>query len=811
MVHPMPFAIVVAASDPEQRAWLRDLLESAGHDVVQFTDAEQLPALEAAPPDLVIAFHSAPRLEGWALCRLLRSAGHAALNTVPVLLMSADMTGVEAAQITGELGGNGLLPYPIDAGRLLLEVDRLLGRASSATPLFESRQFRAGERRFRPAVADARAGYSYIDTESLRKSEAELAAAQRIAHIGSWQWNIRTDEARWSDETFRLFGVARGALREHRIAFIDLVHADDKARVNQALTDAVSGTAEYDLEYRIQRPDGAERVIHAQAEVLRDETGKPTLMRGTVHDVTERRKAEDALRRANQQVRMLADNLHETVLAYDMDRRLIFVNPAVESLTGYSVEELRRENLICWIHPADRERMMAAWEGLFQGRFFTDIEYRLITKDGRQKWAEATWGPLLDDAGRQVGVQGSERDITVRKRAEAEQARLEEQLQQAQKMESIGRLAGGVAHDFNNLLTVINGYSQLALDELGAGDPLRATLAEIQKAGERAAGLTRQLLAFSRKQVLQPRMLDLNRVVEEMRPMLERLVGEAVEVRVELNAESGTVHADPHQLEQVIMNLSVNARDAMPDGGRLLIETSGVERDESYVRSHPEDRAGRYVMLAVSDSGTGMDEETRRRIFEPFFTTKGAGKGTGLGLSMVQGIVAQSGGYINVYSEPGHGTTLKIYLPALAEAAADPGKPADVPALGGKETVLVVEDQVEVRNYAVAVLKAYGYCVVQAENAGEALLLCERERGRIHLVLTDVVMPNLGGGELAARLRKMRPGIKVLFMSGYTDNVIVHHGALEEGAEFIQKPFSPKELASKVRAVLGPPPLEPGP
>jgi hypothetical protein len=290
-----------------------------------------------------------------------------------------------------------------------------------------------------------------------------------------------------------------------------------------------------------------------------------------------------------------------------------------------------------------------------------------------------------------------------------------------------------------------------------------------------------------------------------MRPMLGRVVGEDVELRVELNAEAGMVRADPHQLEQVVLNLVVNARDAMAGGGKLLIETARVERDESYARSHPEARVWRYAMLAVSDNGVGMDEETRQRIFEPFFTTKGVGKGTGLGLSMVQGIVAQSGGYIDVYSEPGQGTSFKIYLPALAEAEADAGRPAAVPALGGKETVLVVEDQAEVRNYAVAVLKAYGYRVITAEDAGEALLQCEWERGRIHLILTDVVMPNVSGRELAGRLEKLRPGIKVLFMSGYTDNVIVHHGVLEEGAEFLQKPFSPEQLAAKVRAVLGPP------
>jgi CheY-like chemotaxis protein len=285
--------------------------------------------------------------------------------------------------------------------------------------------------------------------------------------------------------------------------------------------------------------------------------------------------------------------------------------------------------------------------------------------------------------------------------------------------------------------------------------------------------------------------------------MLARLLGEDVELRVELHAGAATICADPHQLEQVVMNLTVNARDSMPDGGKLRIETAVVEWGEGQARSHPDARVGRYVVLAVSDTGVGMDEETRNRIFEPFFTTKGIGKGTGLGLSMVQGIVAQSGGYIDVYSEEGQGTTFKIYLPALAEAAADAENPEVAPTVGGKETVLVVEDQAEVRKYAVAVLKEYGYRVIPVEGAGEALLLCERER--IDLVLTDVVMPHISGQELAERLKTLQPGIKVLFMSGYTDNIIEHHGVLEEGAEFIEKPFSPGELARKVRTALGSP------
>jgi two-component system, cell cycle sensor histidine kinase and response regulator CckA len=450
------------------------------------------------------------------------------------------------------------------------------------------------------------------------------------------------------------------------------------------------------------------------------------------------------------------------------------------------------------IHPDDRDRAANAERGLHaEGWDRHSIEYRMLSAEGEYCWYQASAKVVgRHEDGAPSHLIGTIRDITERVQAEA-------QLQQAQKMESVGRLAGGVAHDFNNLLTVINGYSQLLLAKLSASDPIRVSIAEIHKAGERAAGLTQQLLAFSRKQVLQPRRLDVNRVVKEMRPMLERLMGEDVDVGVALDAAGGTVHADPHQLEQVLMNLAVNARDAMPGGGKLLIKTARVEWDESWTRSHPEAHAGSYVMLEVSDNGTGMDEETRQRIFEPFFTTKGVGQGTGLGLSMVQGIVAQSGGHINVYSEPDRGTTFKIYLPALAEAAADTRRQAAVPALGGDETVLVVEDQAEVRKYAVAVLKAYGYRVIPAENAGEALMLCEQERERIDLVLTDVVMPNVSGRELANRLEEMRPGIKVLFMSGYTDDAIVSHGVLEESAELIQKPFSPAELAGKVRTILG--------
>jgi hypothetical protein len=521
----------------------------------------------------------------------------------------------------------------------------------------------------------------------------------------------------------------------------------------------------------------------------------------------EQRVTQAALRASEERYRLISENTADVIWLLDaVSGRFTYVSPSAQRVFGYSPEEVLAKGLRDMLTPESCQHAssrlteaLAAFEAGDESARTQVHQVDQLRKDGSVVRTELVTTLLPNERGRAGEILGVTRDITERVQAEA-------RLMQAQKMESIGRLAGGVAHDFNNLLTVINGYSQLLLRKLRVDDPLRANLEQIHKAGERAAGLTRQLLAFSRKQVLELRVLDLNRVVEEMGPMLERLMGEDVEVRVVLNAERGTVHADPHQLEQVLVNLAVNARDAMPGGGKLLIETALVEREGSYAQSHPEARAGCYVMLAVSDDGAGMDEETRRRIFEPFFTTKGVGKGTGLGLSMVQGIVAQSGGYIEVYSEPGQGTTFKIYLPALAEAVAEAVRPpAAVPALEGQETVLVVEDQVEVRDYAVAALKAYGYRVIPAANAGEALLVCERERGRIHLVLTDVVMPNVSGRELANRLGERWPGIKTLFMSGYTDNVVMHHGVLEEGADFIQKPFSPEELAGKVRAVLGPP------
>jgi nitrogen-specific signal transduction histidine kinase/ActR/RegA family two-component response regulator len=379
---------------------------------------------------------------------------------------------------------------------------------------------------------------------------------------------------------------------------------------------------------------------------------------------------------------------------------------------------------------------------------------------------------------------------------------LEDQLRQAQKMEAVGMLAGGVAHDFNNLLTIITGYSQLILNNLRPNDPNRHSAEQIMKAGERAAALTKQLLAFSRRQVLQPRVIDLNKLVSGLTIMLQRLIGEDIDLRLVLQPELGTVSADPGQIEQVIMNLVVNARDAMPKGGVLTIETNHVPLDEHYTNRHISVKPGAYIMLAVSDNGGGMDSATQARLFEPFFTTKSAGRGTGLGLSTVFGIVKQSGGSVDVYSEVGRGTTVKVYLPRVDQpVVVEPEKKAR-PAVRGAETILVVEDDEMVRTLVRETLEREGYKLLEAPGPLEARSVADTFRGPIQLMITDVVMPKVSGRELATQMNKARPDMKILYMSGYTDNAVLASGILQKEVAFLQKPFTPAALSEKVREVL---------
>jgi PAS domain S-box-containing protein len=512
------------------------------------------------------------------------------------------------------------------------------------------------------------------------------------------------------------------------------------------------------------------------------------------NDITERKRAEAALRESEEQYRDLVENAHDIIYSHDLQGKYTSMNKAGEQITGYTAEESLSLDIERTVAPEHLEKVREMVRRKLAGEKVTAYEMEIIAKDGHRITVEANT-KLVYQNGVPIGVQGIARDVTERKQ-------LEDQLRQSQKMEAIGQLAGGVAHDFNNLLTAINGYSGLALQKIDEDHPLKGYLEEIKKAGDRAANLTRQLLAFGRKQILQPLALNLNDVVTDMNKMLRRLIGEDIEFHAKLDPALKKTKADPGQIEQVLVNLVVNARDAMPQGGNLTIETLCVDLNEDYADRHVGVVPGHYVMLAVSDTGTGMDEGTQARIFDPFFTTKEKGKGTGLGLSTVYGIVKQSGGNIWVYSERGHGTTFKVYLPELAGTQKAIAATVERVIKGGSETILLVEDEDVVRRLACKILENVGYNVLEASRGHEAVRLCLEREEPIDLLLTDVVMPETSGKEVADRLSKMQPGLRVLFMSGYTDESIVHHGVLDLNVEFIQKPFTPAGLTKKVREVL---------
>ena len=522
-------------------------------------------------------------------------------------------------------------------------------------------------------------------------------------------------------------------------------------------------------------------------------------------EITDREQAEETLRESEERYRNILGNIEDGYYEVDNAGSFTFYNNSLCKILGYSKEEMMGMNNRHYMDKETAPRVYQAFNQVYTtGEPLKAFVYKIIRKDGTERFLESHVSLLRNAKGERIGFRGIARDITERKQTEEEMAALHEQLRQSQKMEAIGQLAGGIAHDFNNLLTLITGYSQLSLTDLREDDPLRESINQIKNAGERAANLTRQLLAFSRRQVMEMRVLDLNTLLRDLDKMLRRIIGEDIDLVTLLAEDLGRVKVDPGQIEQVVMNLAVNGRDAMPKGGKLTVETCNVELEEAYARKHVAVTPGRYVMFSISDAGAGMTPEVRERIFEPFFTTKEKGKGTGLGLSTVYGIVKQSGGNIWVYSEPGHGTTFKIYLPMVEEELDTlHGRDEADSSPMGSETVLLVEDEPLVRDLAHRILSQQGYKVLEAANGEEALCVAREHAGeKIHLLFTDVVMPQMGGKDLADQLKILRPDIKVLYASGYTDNAIVHHGVLERGTHFLQKPFSPKALSQKVREVL---------
>jgi two-component system, cell cycle sensor histidine kinase and response regulator CckA len=649
-----------------------------------------------------------------------------------------------------------------------------------------------------------------IAEDALRKSEEKYRTILETMDEGLYENDMEGRYTFVNDAACRLTGYERDELigKSFRI-----LHPPETVRYLQSIYRRMyeTGRTETPRDYEVIHKDGSLRIHQATAAFIRDHTGEIIGTRALVRDITDRKRAEDDLRKSEERYRMIAENMHDTIWTMDLDKNYTYISPSVFRMRGYTPEEIKNIPLNAQMTPASyaeiekqlSEEMAREISGdAFDPNRSITMELELNHKSGGKVWVEVTATFIRDEKGKGIEILGITRDISERKRADEERARLEDQLVQSHKMESVGRLAGGVAHDFNNMLSVILGYSELIKIHMPQGDALLRDILEIERAATRSRDITSQLLAFSRKQIISPIPVDLNAMISDMQKTLSRLIGEDIDLRFYPGEKIWRIKFDPSQIQQILINLAANARDAMLKGGKLTIETTNVQINEAYCKMHIGFVPGNYVMLVVSDDGAGMDKETLEHVFEPFFTTKETGKGTGLGLATVYGIIKQNGAVINVFSESGRGTTFKIYIPRSREKEETQEESEDIQIARGAGTVVLVEDDEMVRKMTTEMLEALGYTVTASENALEALSFCESGKTQIDLVITDVVMPGMSGKELRDKLKTVNPEIKVLFMSGYTSNVIVHHGALEEGVHFVQKPFSMHELARKAREAI---------
>jgi PAS domain S-box-containing protein len=710
------------------------------------------------------------------------------------------------------VAGSGEELLGTDALSAILDEDRAL-LAQRIRGLFEGRGFDQVEARVRNPRGEVRdyifsgqrvdlAGDQYLvgtgldvtdrkrAEEALRISDERFRRYFELGLIGIAITSPAKGYIEVNDQLCEILGYERSELLQK--TWTEITHpedvAADVAHFNHVLAGELDG---YSMEKRVIRKGG--QVIHAAVAVncVRRRDGSVDYFVALLQDITERKRAEAEQARLGRVV----EQTTESIVITDPDGSIIYVNPAFERVSGYTRAETIGQNpRILKSGQQDAAFYRRMWDTLARGEVWTG---RIVNrrKDGSLYQEDATIGPVRDTSGRLVNYVAVKRDVT-------NEMRLEQQLLHAQKMEAVGRLAGGVAHDFNNILGVIMGYAEMTRRRLPAGDPLKEKVDQIFEAAERAAGLTRQLLTFSRRQVLHPQIIDVNGIISDMKKLLPRLIGEDIELTTLLEPGLGNVNADPGQLEQLIMNLAVNSRDAMPEGGRLTIETQNASFDVDYVARHPLARPGRYVMLAVSDTGMGMDAETQSHVFEPFFTTKEVGKGTGLGLATVYGIVKQSEGFIWLYSEPGVGTTFKIYLPRVDGEVVPTRREAVAPLARGNETVLLIEDEPSLRDVLCESLEGGGYTLLVARDGPEALKIAGEHAGPIQLIVTDVIMPGMTGVEAVKHITLTRPEAKVLYISGYTDEAIAKHGVLSPGAVLLSKPFTPDDLFRTLRELL---------
>lgn len=634
-------------------------------------------------------------------------------------------------------------------------------------------------------------------TALLQLSEARLKETQRIASVGSWDLDILNNELWWSDETYRIFGFGAHEFEPSYEAFLSRVHPDDRKIVGNAVERSLRDREPYSIDYRIVLPDGTQKIVHAQAEVFRDEGGRPIRMTGSTLDITERARVESALRESERKYRTIVDTAHEGIWLIDANSQVSYVNGRIAQMLDYAPEEMLGQPVFDFLATSVHEDARHLRTRLEAGAR-ESFEFLLRRKDGSEIVVGISASPVTDDAGQYVGSLGMISDLS-------ERQRLQSQLQQSQKMEAVGQLTGGIAHDFNNLLAVILGNLELLDEPLKQNEALHASVESALDAGFRGAELTRRLLAFSRQQQLAPVVVDVNDLVAGIEPLLKRTLGEVITLGVQGAEDLWLTEIDTSQLENSLVNLALNARDAMPRGGTLMIKTSNSAIEEPYVGSDGEIPAGEYVLVAVSDTGTGMPKETLEKIFEPFFTTKEFGRGSGLGLSMVHGFVAQSGGHIAIESKEGRGTTFSLYLPRCRSAAQTRGTTPPVEHTGipaGQETILIVDDEAAVRQIATKLLGSLGYRVLEARDGADAQAVLD-EHDDIDLLFTDIVMPvGMSGVELARRALERNPRLKVIYTSGYTATDVLDKEQLGSNQRVLNKPYRREELAAALREAL---------
>lgn len=793
--------------DEEQSRYLLEVL-LRGHGYETDTARNGAEALDKArqnPPSLIISDIMMPVMDGFQFCRECKI--DPALKAVPFIFYTAHYTEEKDRELALAVGAQRFIVKPQDPVEFLELVKEVLNlrwqaRETVKTPLDREEYLTAHDERVLNTLEKKMTEMAELNRE-LQKSGENFRhflndsplGARIVTEAGETIYANKALLDIYGYETLEELQKTGAKDRYSPETYAAFLSRREKRRHGEAVPTG--------YEVNIIRKDGQSRCL----QVFRKEiiwNGEPQFQ-VLYHDITERKKAEEKVRKSEANLKTAQEQLHIGSWEYNLSTREHFWSDEMFRIIECHSESGTPDyqSLIQKIHPDDRERIDKSFREALQEKKSLHEEYRIVLPDGLEKFLEARGNPIFDHTGKMTHYVGTAQDITLRKRSEQERNELQEQLLQSRKLEAVGVLAGGVAHDFNNILGAIMGYAEITLDKMSPEDPLRKNLEKILDAAQRSSNITRQLLAFARKQVISPVVFDINDSIEATMKMIRRLIGENIELDWRPGKTLCRVRMDPSQLDQILLNLCVNARDSISSVGKIIISTDTVFFDRNYTLSHAEIPPGKYALLSVSDNGCGMDRETEKHIFEPFFTTKGPGKGTGMGLATVYGIVKQNDGYIHVYSEREIGTAFKIYIPVHAEKSGEAAKePAEKLPRGRGETVLLVEDEQAILDMTTLMLSNLGYTVLSAETPGKALKLATDDPTGIQLVITDVVMPEMNGKELVRRLLEILPNIKHLFISGYTADVIEHQGVLDDGVNFLQKPFLFKDLAKKIRQVL---------